>query len=124
MYRPTGFIYAIGRKQYFDLIGGDAINNPQKYNTPTSGDYQSFVTPFKVSILVWKNLKDQNDKTASEYSTEKINNRIGSFSTFDRTITAVQSYKGAGIEKSAKAFQKVLETFRYSSQPLIDFFNP
>jgi hypothetical protein len=124
MYRPTGFIYAIGRKQYFDLIGGDAINNPQKYNSKNNSEYKEFTTPFDISIKVWKNLKDQNDKTASVYSTEKINNRKGSFSTFDRTITTVQSYKGAGIEKSAKAFQKVLETFRYNSQQLIDFFNP
>ena len=124
MYRPTGFIYAIGRKQYFDIIGSDAINNPQKYNSKNNSEYKEFTTPFDISIKVWKNLKVENEKTAFEYSSEKNNNRLGSFSTFAKTITTVQSYKGEGIEKSAKAFQKVLETFRYNSQQLIDLFNP
>jgi hypothetical protein len=62
MYRPVGFLYMIGRKQYFDLFGEDAINSPQSYAQST------FQTKFEISYKVWKNIKDENNNTGSDYT--------------------------------------------------------
>jgi hypothetical protein len=121
MYRPTGFLYMIGRKQYYDLFGEEGINNPQNYQTP-----ENFKTAFEISYKAWKELKDSNDNTPSSYATNKVNNRLGSFTSFNQSRIASQQFpKGdTSIEKSAKSFEKVLQNFTYKKEPLIDLFNP
>ena len=118
MYRPVGFLYMIGRKQYFDLFGEDAINSPQSYAQST------FQTKFKISYKVWKNIKDENNNTGSDYTKTKVGARLGSFTSFNQSRLASQQFKPKSIEESAKVFQKVLNKFTYKSEPLIDFFNP
>jgi hypothetical protein len=118
MYRPVGFLYMIGRKQYFDLFGEDAINSPQSYAQPT------FQRKFEITYKVWKNIKDENKNTGSEYSKKRSGARLGSFTSFNQSRLASQQFKRKSIEESAKVFQKVLNKFTYKGEPLIDFFNP
>ena len=118
MYRPVGFLYMIGRKQYFDLFGEDAINSPQSYTQST------FQRKFEITYKVWKNIKDENNYTGSDYTKNKVVGRLGSFTSFNQSRLASQQFKPKSIEESAKVFQKVLNKFTYKSEPLIDFFNP
>ena len=118
MYRPVGFLYMIGRKQYFDLFGEDAINSPQSYAQPT------FQRKFEISYKVWKNIKDKDGNTGSDYTKNKVGGRLGSFTSFNQSRLASQQFKPKSIEESAKVFQKVLNKFIYEREPLIDFFNP
>jgi hypothetical protein len=118
MYRPVGFLYMIGRKQYFDLFGSDAINSPQTYYQPP------FQRSFEIAYKVWTNIKDGNGKTGSEYSKTDVGGRLGSFTSFNQSRLASQQFKTKSIEDSAKVFQKVLNKFTHKGEPLIDFFNP
>ena len=118
MYRPVGFLYMIGRKQYFDLFGSDAINSPQSYYQPP------FQRSFEIAYKVWTNIKDGNGNTGSEYSKTKLEVRLGSFTSFNQSRLASQQFKTKSIEESAKVFQKVLNIFTHKREPLIDFFNP
>ena len=118
MYRPVGFLYMIGRKQYFDLFGEEAINSPQSYAQST------FQRKFEITYKVWKNIKDENDNTGSDYTKNKVGGRLGSFTSFNQSRLASQQFKPKSIEESAKVFQKVLNKFTYKGEPLIDFFNP
>ena len=121
LYRPTGYLYILGRKQYYDFLEGE---NPEKYNDINDSDYTPFTTPFNTTIKVWKEVKDVNNKSASDYAKSKNRNTFGTFTSFNQSIIVSQQYKGVGIEKSAKVFEKVLNTFTYKSEKLIDFFNP
>jgi hypothetical protein len=118
MYRPVGFLYMIGRKQYFDLFGSDAINSPQSYAQST------FQRKFEISYKVWKNIKDKDGNTGSDYTKNKVGGRLGSFTSFNQSRLASQQFKPKSIEESAKVFQKVLNKFTYKVEPLIDFSNP
>jgi hypothetical protein len=121
MYRPAGYLYMVGRKQYYDLFGEDAIKNPQKY-------YKDNSKSLDIAIKVWKNIKDGvSGKTASEYS--KMANPTGnkgSNSIFEKTRKTCQHYQPKPIDDTAKIFRRVLETFRSKEDnlPLIDYFNP
>lgn len=118
MYRPVGFLYMIGRKQYFDLFGSDAINSPQSYCRPP------FQRSFEIAYKVWENIKVVNGKSGSEYAKNKVSGRLGSFTSFNQSRLASQQFEDKGIENSAKVFQKVLQIFKYETEPLIDLFNP
>jgi|688.fasta_scaffold00068_85 hypothetical protein len=118
MYRPVGFLYMIGRKQYFDLFGSDAINSPQNYYQPP------FQRSFEIAYKVWTNIKDGNGNTGSGYSKTDVGGRLGSFTSFNQSRLASQQFKTKSIEESAKVFQKVLNIFTHKGEPLIDFFNP
>ena len=128
IYRPTGFLYMIGRKQYTDLYGDLGQIAPEFYNDvelwELSDDYKPFKQPFDVAIKVWKNIKDKNNKTASDYAKSKQNNTKGSFTIYDRTVTVSQDFKKSNPEVYAKSFEKVLSTFKYNNQILLDVFNP
>jgi len=125
LYRPTGFLYMIGRKQYTDLYGNNGQNKPFLYNNPSpSVDDSQFNIAFEITIKVWKNIKDKNNKTASDYAKSKQNNTKGSFTIYDRTVTVSQDFKKSNPEVYAKSFEKVLSTFKYNNQILLDVFNP
>ena len=110
------------RKQYFDLYPND---EPSRLNDKTHPAYEKFTTPFKIALSVWTKLKDENKNTASFYANQKSGNNLGTFRSFFQTFHSSQSnYKDRDIDKSAKAFQKVLEKFTFNNKPLIDFFNP
>ena len=122
MFREVGYLPMIGRKQYFDLYPND---EPSRLNDKTHPAYEKFTTPFKIALSVWTKLKDENKNTASFYANQKSGNNLGTFRSFFQTFHSSQSnYKDRDIDKSAKAFQKVLEKFTFNNKPLIDFFNP
>jgi hypothetical protein len=123
MFRETGFLPMVGRKQYFDLFPNV---KPSALNDESSTNYKKFDTPFKIAIQVWKNLKDENEKTASFYANQKSGSSpSGSFRSFYQTFQTSQiNYGDRDIDKSAKVFQKVLQFFTFNKKPLIDFFNP
>ena len=118
MYRPVGFLYMIGRKQYFDLLGSVAINSPQTYYRPP------FQRSFEIAYKVWTNIKDGSGNTGSDYTKTKFGGRLGSFTSFNQSRLASQQFRPKSIEDSAKVFQKVLSKFTHKGEPLIDFFNP
>ena len=130
LYRPTGFLYIIGRKQYYDYLNGLF---PEEYNNPDNLQFIDFKTPFETAILSWKNIEGPNGKTASFYSTSKNNNSKGSFTIFNQTVQVAQQFitNQNKLEISAKAFEKVLTVFVKDTtasagnrETLIDLFNP
>jgi hypothetical protein len=123
-FRPRGYLYVIGRKQYFDWFSPDGFNDPFLLS---SGSSESM----KTSVIVWKELKEnesasgQKKKTAYDYSS-KDNNDKGSSAAFNRTVEIVQQYYPAGEQKSFETFEKVLKIFvdKTNKQPLIDYNKP
>jgi len=119
-YRPTGYLYMVGRKQYYDYYGKDGLLKPETY-------YQDNSKSLDVSVKVWKNaIEDGTEKTAFDYSSEKNKTgNLGSNAIFLKTKEISQKYKPASNDKTLETFKKILETFVDSSgTPLIDFFNP
>ncbi|MHA2009814.1 MAG: hypothetical protein ACXADW_11000 [Candidatus Hodarchaeales archaeon] len=123
-FRPRGYLYVIGRKQYFDWFSPDGFNDPFLLS---SGSSESM----KTSVIVWKELKEnesasgQKKKTAYDYSS-KDNNDKGSSAAFTRTVEIVQQYYDADKQKSFETFEKVLKIFvdKTNKQPLIDYNKP
>ena len=122
-FRPRGYLYIIGRKNYYDLnqsFGGDLLP-PDLLKFPNesiASENRTIVT----SLQVWKWLKDDTNKSAYDYSSI-LND--GSSATFDKCLDIV--YQGFGPSKDDyyKTFEKVLTTFLgKDGQPLIDYNKP
>lgn len=122
-YRPAGYLYMVGRKQYYDYYGENGLSTPQSY-------YNNNKLSLDVSVKVWKNAKEDGGttgKTAFDYSSEKNETgNLGSNVMFLKTKEISQQYKGTKPDATLKTFRKVLETFvdKKDKLPLIDFFNP
>jgi hypothetical protein len=122
-YRPAGYLYMVGRKQYYDYYGESGLLTPQNY-------YNNNKLSLDVSIKVWKNAKEVGSttgKTAFDYSSEKNETgNLGSNVMFLKTKEISQQYKGTKNDTTLKIFRKVLETFvdKKDKLPLIDLFNP
>jgi hypothetical protein len=122
-YRPAGYLYMVGRKQYYDYYGENGLSTPQNY-------YNNNKLSLDVSVKVWKNAKEDGGttgKTAFDYSSEKNETgNLGSNVMFLKTKEISQQYKGTKPDSTLKTFRKVLETFvdKKDKLPLIDFFNP
>jgi hypothetical protein len=114
-YRPRGYLYMIGRKQYTDLYSDIGQLKPTSFATTE-------VDAINVSVKVWKNNKIKDDKkTAFDYST----NSNGSATIFTKCVNISQQYKSKGLENAFTSFEKVLTVFRdKNKQPLINYFNP
>lgn len=115
-FKPRGYLYAIGRKNYYDLFGNGSIDNP-------TGLTKSEKSTLETSVIVWKGLEDTNKQTAYKYSS---NPKDGSAATFKKCIDIVyQGESSANDTDTFNVFEKVLTTFRgKDGQPLIDYFNP
>lgn len=129
MYRPTGYLYMTGRKQYYDFYSDSGIQTPYEY-------YKDNSKSLEIALKVWTEIKDPDSsidtsgKTSSEYSiTEKDKNgkqMLGSYSIFERTRVVSQQYNPEKQEVSARIFKRILETFydKSDAKPLIDYTNP
>ena len=122
MFRETGFLPMVGRKQYVDLFPNVI---PSKLNDINSADYKKFDTPFDIAIKVWKNYSGSTNNTSSYYANQKNANNKGTFRSFSITFETSQSNNGKkDLDLAAKTFQKVLQLFTFEGKQLIDFFNP
>ena len=124
-YKPRGYLYMIGRKQYWDLYENEIPSSKTilKYPETAAG---SEVQAFKTAFLVWTKLKDKNGKTSYDYtSREKVGNDVaGRSTTFNQTIISSQQLN-ANVEDSFNKFEKILNIFvGKDRQPLIDYFKP
>jgi len=117
-YRPRGYLYIIGRKQYKDLV----INGLSKPDQITSSQDSLFTN----SIKVWKEIKDSVDMSCFDY----VSKSDGNGAVLSKTVEICQQLNtdGKTIQKSFEVFEKVLNTFTYkkddSNVPLINYFNP
>jgi predicted chitinase len=110
-FRPRGYLYVIGRKQYTDLFGDLGQTTPS---------YAS-IFPELTSIKVWQYLKDNTGKTAYQYSSTGN----GSATIFSKCVEISQQYPNYKLEESFSTFEKVLNIFvDNNNQPLINYFNP
>ena len=108
-FKPRGFLYITGRKEYFEY-GGDYLNTPNKITT-------TFIESFNSAIYVWKNKKPVNLKTEELYKNSyeaaggdgKDKKRLGSSSDF--ALTNEISCSGVNIESTFNAFEAVLLAF-------------
>ena len=122
-FRPRGYLYIVGRKQYFEWLSG-VFDNP-------SLSIDSTKSTMSTSVIVWTKLKENEsstpniNKTAYDYSS-KGNNEEGSAKAFNRTVEIVQQYNPAGEQKSFETFEKVLTIFvdKTDGFPLIDYNKP
>jgi len=110
-FRPRGYLYMIGRKQYYDYDSVAAIKNPfilSKF------EEDAILT----SIKVWKKHK-KDGKVAYDFS------NIGNATSFSECVRISQQYKSPVIEVAFNTFENVLTVFTDSSgTPLIDYNNP
>jgi hypothetical protein len=123
-FRPRGFLYIVGRKQYFELY--------EEFNK--SGEV-SIITPFRLSdsvnsaiqtsIVQWKyfkGLKGNNPQTSYFYTSQKNN---GTLATYKKCLDTAHQFSPPESEKSIETFQNVLTIFvGKDGQPLIDYFKP
>ena len=122
MYRPTGYLYMIGRKQYFDFYGADAINNPYEY-------YKDNTKSLDIALKVWRSIEDPNASGMTSYEYSKMKNALkigGSHAIFEHTRVVSQQFKHVKKEDTATIFKRILETFydKTDKKPLIDYANP
>ncbi len=112
-YKPRGYLYVIGRKQYYDIYGDSGLAEP---TIASSGEPSTILT----SLKVWNYLKD-GDKNAYDYSSLPS----GSASIYSKCINLTHQYSPKGLENAFTTFEKVLTTFvDKNNQPLINYFNP
>lgn len=113
-FKPRGYLYLIGRKQYNDFADSSAITNPSKLS---STEEEAILT----SINVWKKYtgNTNTNKTAFELS------NTGKASSYSLCVQIAQQYKSPGIESAFNSFENVLTVFTDGKgTPLIDFNNP
>ncbi len=121
-FRPKGYLYVVGRKNYYDLYenfdgeGKQSIDNPNIVETEESA--------IKSAVAVWKGLKDPQNKQKTAYDYSSIEND-GSASILERCIDISCPFEPLDKTKTFDVFEKVLTTFRgKDGQPLIDYDNP
>ena len=120
-FRPRGFLYIIGRKQYYEIYdafnksGEVAIISPYEISKTVNGAIQG-------SIAQWKNYKGNGSNPPYFYTSQKGN---GTLSTYKKCLDITLQYKPPLIDKSIDTFQNVLTIFvGKDKQPLIDYFKP
>jgi len=122
-FKPRGYLYIIGRKQYY-MYQKNYGNNP---NLASIDETAALST----SLYIWKNFKGVGDNlqnTAYKLSSLKGN---GSATIFSKCIENVyQTHSIGNIETAFDVFEKVLTNFVTKKegsepvQPLINYFNP
>ena len=120
-FKPRGFLYIIGRKQYYQLYEEFNSNGENKIINPTqlSLTYNSAV---QTSIVQWKYYKGNDTNTPFFYTSQKNN---GTLATFKRCLDISHQYKPPSADKSIDVFERVLTVFKgKDGQPLIDYFKP
>lgn len=115
-FRPRGYLYLIGRKQYYEISGYKSIENPFLVNDT---ERNAILT----SINVWKGISggtsDTKTKTAYEFS------NLGTAASYGFCIDISHQYKGSDKESSFNTFENVLNVFTLKDgTPLIDYNNP
>lgn len=113
-FRPRGYLYLIGRKQYNDFADSSAIINPFKLS---STEEEAILT----AVNVWKKYSGSTttNKTAFELSD------TGKASSYSLCVEISQQYKSPGLEVAFNTFENVLTVFDDGKgTPLIDFNNP
>ena len=116
-YKPRGFLYVIGRKQYYDLYDSPIVKLQNPFSISSSN-----TEALNAALNVWKKLKDSTNKSSFDYI-KNFKDDSGKSTTFQRTVQISQQLGGGNnIEKSFLTFQKVLQVFTYNNQPLINFF--
>ena len=113
-FRPRGYLYLIGRKQYNDLADSSAITDPFKLS---STEEEAILT----AVNVWKKYTGSTttNKTAFELSD------TGKASSYSLCVDISQQYKSPGQEVAFNTFENVLTVFDDGKgTPLIDFNNP
>ena len=122
-FKPRGYLYVIGRKQYYDLLqneGNEEIGDIylKEPKLLSADKFQAMTTATKV----WKNLKDNNNKSCFDYIKEG-KDQSGSASFFTITVGISQQLnESKKIESSFIVFEKVLQNFTFENKPLINFF--
>lgn len=101
-FKPRGYLYVIGRNNYFDYYSGTTyVINPYGI---TFNPESSFIA----AVKVWLNKIDSNGNTADFYGKKKDS---GSSSYFLQTINAVQNFGRRSEEDNFRTFEKVLTIF-------------
>ena len=121
-FRPRGFLYIVGRKQYYEIYeafnksGETAIIAPYEISKTVDGAIQG-------SIAQWKHYKGDGSQTPYYYTTPKGN---GTLTTYKKCLDISFQYKPpTPVEKSTETFINVLTIFvGKDKQPLIDYFKP
>ena len=120
-FRPRGFLYIVGRKQYYQIYedfnksGEIAIRSPYELSSTDNAAIQA-------SIAQWKFYKGKDSNTPYFYTSQKGN---GTLATFKKCIDTSHQFSPPTVDKSIETFQNVLTIFVGSDkQPLIDYFRP
>ena len=141
-FRPRGFLYIIGRKQYYqlyqefykdngmtsgytaDLDGG----NEGSIDAPIWSPYlasSSVDAALQASVIQWKHfkgIKGEKPQTSYFYTSQKGN---GTLATYKVCTEIAYQYSPPTVDKSIETFQNVLTIFvGKDGQPLIDYFKP
>jgi hypothetical protein len=115
-YKPRGYLYVIGRKQYTDILKDVGQTKP---DVASNTEVEAMGT----SIKVWKYLKDVQNKSAYDYSSSDT----GAATVYSRCIQISQRFspKSNVIENAFITFEKVLTNLtQKNGEPLINYFNP
>jgi hypothetical protein len=120
-FRPRGFLYIVGRKQYYQIYedfnkGGEvAIQSPYELSNTVEGAIQA-------SIAQWKFYKGKDVNSPFFYTSQKNN---GTLATYKKCIDTAHQWSPPTVDKSIETLQNVLTIFiGKDKQPLIDYFKP
>ena len=132
-FRPRGFLYIVGRKQYFqlyeeyykekDIISGSTgteitIRSPYELSSTVDGAIQASIVQWKY----FKGIKGEKPQTSYFYTHQKGN---GTLATYKVCTEIAYQYSPPTVDKSIETFQNVLTIFvGKDGQPLIDYFKP
>jgi hypothetical protein len=123
-FRPRGFLYIVGRKQYFQLYeefnksGEVSIESPFRLSDSVDSAIQTSIVQWKY----FKGLKGNNPQTSYFYTSQKNN---GTLATYKKCLDTAHQYSPPKSDKSIETFQNVLTIFvGKDGQPLIDYFKP
>jgi hypothetical protein len=143
-FRPRGFLYIVGRKQYYqlyqefykergitsgctdctDMDGG----NDGSIDAPIWSPYLASATvdaAIQASVIQWKHfkgIKGEKPQTSYFYTSQKGN---GTLATYKVCTEIAYQYSPPTVDKSIETFQNVLTIFLgKDGKPLIDYFKP
>jgi len=129
-FRPRGFLYIVGRKQYYQLyeefykgkgitLGTEIpIRSPYEISSTVDGAIQASIVQWKY----FKGIKGEKPQTSYFYTSQKGN---GTLATYKVCTEIAQQYSPPKVDKSIETFQNVLTIFvGKDKQPLIDYFKP
>jgi len=123
-FRPRGFLYIVGRKQYFQLYeefnksGESSIESPFRLSDNVNSAIQASIVQWKY----FKGLKGKNPQTSYFYTSQKNN---GTLATYKKCLDTAHQFSPPKSDKSIETFQNVLTIFvGKDKQPLIDYFKP